>query len=44
MIEAESFACDVRFWHLSDVQPIASRCLVSTQKRTCLSSVWDVRL
>jgi small-conductance mechanosensitive channel len=28
----------VRFWHLADVQPIASRGLVPAQKRTCLSA------
>jgi hypothetical protein len=31
---------DVRFWHLADVQTIASRGLVSAEKRTCLISVW----
>ena len=36
-------SCDFRLWHLADVQPIASRGLVSAEKRTCLISVWNVR-
>ena len=32
-------ARDVRFWHLADIQPIASRGLIPAEKRTCLISV-----